>query len=130
MLIDTGFLDKITEQAKSNPRLRMNFNLHDSPDSNAQRLCNALEPGTVLPVHRHVDTAETFILLRGKLTVTLYDNRKLAVEQYRLDCKAGKYGVQIPKNTWHSIDVGESGTVVFEVKDGPYLPLTPENILQ
>lgn len=130
MIIDKLFLDAITEQAKVNSRLRMNYNLHESLESKAQRLINALEPGTIIPIHRHVDTAETYIVIRGKLTVTLYDNNQVIIDNIKLDPLKGNYGVQIPKNIWHRVDVGESGTIVFEVKDGPYIPLTQDNILK
>ncbi len=129
MILDTKFLETLTEEAKKSPRLRMNYNLHESTESKAQRLFNGLEPGTEIPIHRHVNTAETYILIRGRLTVTLYDDNKNVTEVSELDLSAGKFGVHIPKNTWHSVDVKESGTVIFEVKDGPYTPLTPENVL-
>lgn len=129
MLLNTELLDKITAEAKASPRLRMNFNLHDSLEAKAQRLFNALEPGTVLPVHRHTATAETYIVVRGRIDVLIYNDKHELVERQHLDPKAGNFGFQIPKNTWHTLDVLESGTVIFEVKDGPYTPLTPENIL-
>lgn len=129
MILDTKFLETLTEEAKKSPRLRMNYNLHESTESKAQRLFNGLEPSTAIPIHRHVNTAETYILIRGSLTVTLYDNNKNVTEISELDLSAGNFGVHIPKNTWHSVDVKESGTVIFEVKDGPYTPLTPENVL-
>lgn len=129
MILDTKFLDTLTEEAKNNPRLRMNYNLHESAESKAQRLFNGLEPGTDIPIHRHVNTAETYILIRGSLTVTLYDDNKNVTEVSELDLSTGNFGVHIPQNTWHSVDVKESGTVIFEVKDGPYTPLTPENVL-
>lgn len=130
MLIEESMLDELTEKAKTNPRLRMNHNLHDSPDSKAQRVINALEPGAVLPIHRHVDTTETFILLRGRITVRFYDMNKNVLETIELNLLTGKYGVNIPMNTWHTVRVEETGTIIFEVKDGPYTPLGQENILQ
>lgn len=129
MILDTKFLDTLTEEAKKSSRLRMNSNLHESPESKAQRLFNGLEPGTEIPIHRHVNTAETYILIRGRLTVTLYDDNKNVTEVSELDLSTGNFGVHIPQNIWHSVDVKESGTVIFEVKDGPYTPLTPENVL-
>ena len=129
MILDTKFLDTLTEEAKNNPRLRMNYNLHESLEAKAQRLFNGLEPGIKLPIHRHVGTSETYILIRGRLTVTLFDDNKNVIEVADLDLSKGNFGVHIPKNTWHSVDVKESGTVIFEVKDGPYTPLTPENVL-
>lgn len=129
-LINEDLLNEVTQQAKESPRLRMNHNLHDSLESKAQRLLNALEPGTVLPIHRHPNTAETYILLRGKIKVMFYNDRKEMTESILLDPMAGGYGVHIPANQWHTLEVMESGTVIFEVKDGPYMPLEKENILE
>lgn len=129
-LINEDLLNEVTQQAKESPRLRMNHNLHDSLEAKAQRLLNALEPGTVLPVHRHPNTAETYILLRGKIKVMFYNDRKEMTESILLDPMAGGYGVHIPANQWHTLEVMESGTVIFEVKDGPYMPLEKENILE
>lgn len=129
-LINEDLLNEVTQQAKESPRLRMNHNLHDSLEAKAQRLLNALEPGTVLPVHRHPNTAETYILLRGKIKVMFYNDRKEMTESMLLDPMAGGYGVHIPANQWHTLEVMESGTVIFEVKDGPYIPLERENILE
>ncbi len=96
-LIDTFLLDKISSQAAASPRLRMNFNLHEGADSPAQRLLNALEPGTVLPVHRHNHTDETYILLRGKIDVMFYSSDKTETERFHLDPMTGNYGVNIPR---------------------------------
>lgn len=128
MQIDDKLLDEITDKAKASERLRMNFNLHETLDSKAQRLINALEPGTILPVHRHQTTAETYILLRGKLKVMFYDEDGTETSRFYLNPKEGKYGVHIPKSQWHTLEVLEKGTVIFEVKEGPYIPLTSDNI--
>lgn len=129
-MIDEKLLDEVTRQAQESPRLRMNYNLHDSLEAKAQRLLNALEPGTILPVHRHPHTAETYVLLRGKIKVMYYNDRKEETECKLLDSKAGSYGVHIPANQWHTLEVLESGSVIFEVKDGPYKPLDKEDILE
>lgn len=128
MTIDNVLLDKITAEAKASPRLRMNFNLHESLESKAQRLINVLLPGTILPVHRHRHTDETYILLRGKMAVIFYDNSKKQTDSFLLDPAAGNYGVQIPKGRWHTIEVIEPSAII-EVKDGPYTPLQSEDIL-
>ena len=128
MILDNELLDKITAEAEASPRLRMNFNLHESLESKAQTLLNVLLPGTVLPVHRHTHTAETYILLRGKLFVVFYNNLGEQIERYLLDPTVGNYGVHIPKGQWHTVEVIEPSTI-FEVKDGPYTPLQPEDIL-
>lgn len=129
-LIDETLLDEVTRQAQDSPRLRMNHNLHDSLEAKAQRLLNALEPGTVLPIHRHPDTAETYVLLRGRIRVMYYDDRKTETESVVLDPKAGSYGVHIPAGQWHTLEVLESGSVILEVKDGPYRPLDRANLLE
>lgn len=128
MLIDSELLNIISEQAVVSPRLRMNFNLHESESAPAQRLLNALEPGTVLPIHRHNHTDETYILLRGKIDVMFYSSDKTETERFHLDPLTGNFGVHIPRGRWHSLEVLESA-VIFEVKDGPYTPLLPEDTL-
>jgi cupin fold WbuC family metalloprotein len=129
MLIDKKLLDEVTERAKASERLRMNYNLHDSLDAKAQRLLNALEPGTVLPVHRHRHTAETYMLLRGRLRIFFHDNDGRVSESFLLDPLEGQYGVHIPAGQWHSLEVLQSGSVIFEVKDGPYEPLGEGDML-
>lgn len=128
MLIDDKLIDKVTKEAEESPRLRMNYNFHDSLDAGAQRLLNVLLPGTPLPVNRHRHTAETYVLLRGRMFVVFYDDLGGQTERYLLDPRVGNYGVQIPKGQWHGVEVIEPSTI-FEVKDGPYTPLTPEDIL-
>ncbi len=130
LVINEELLDDVSQRAKESPRLRMNFNLHESLDAKAQRLLNALEPGTVLPVHRHKATAETYVLLRGRLKVILFGDDGNQVDSVVLDNETGVHGVNIPKNSWHSVEVLETETVILEVKDGPYTPLTPDNVLE
>lgn len=129
MIIDKYLLDNVTEKAKANKRLRMNYNLHESLDAKAQRLLNALEPGTILPIHRHTHTAETYIVLRGSIKVIFYDDNKTIIEQHPVTPSEGVYGIHIPAGQRHTLEVMESGTVIFEVKDGPYKPLGEEDIL-
>lgn len=129
MIINNELLDEVTTKAEESPRLRMNFNLHDSLDAKAQRLINVLLPGTVLPIHRHRYTAETYIMLRGKMFVVFYNDLGAQIERYLLDPAIGNYGVQIPAGQWHGIEVIEP-SAIFEVKDGPYTPLQPEDILE
>lgn len=128
MLIDNNLLDTIATKAKTSERLRMNFNLHDSLEAKAQRLFNALEPDTVLPIHRHQHTAETYILLRGRIDVMFYNNDGVEVERYKLDPRKGNYGVHIPCGQWHTLEVKDAA-VIFEVKDGPYTPLSPDDMM-
>ena len=128
MIINEQLLDNVTVKAEESPRLRMNYNLHDSLDAKAQRLINVLLPGTPLPIHRHKHTAETYIILRGKMFVVFYNDLGAQTERILLDPTNGNYGVQIPKGQWHGIEVIEP-SAIFEVKDGPYTPLEPEDML-
>jgi len=128
-IIDENLLDTVTGQAKGSARLRMNYNFHESLDAKAQRLLNALEPGTVLPVHRHLHTAETYIVLRGSIRVLFYNNEKELINSGELNPLKAKFGVDIPAGQWHTLEVLESGTVIFEVKEGPYQALGEEDIL-
>ena len=127
-IIDTSLLDLVTEQATESPRLRMNHNFHDSTESKSQRLLNALEPWTEIPIHRNRNTAKTYILLRGTIRVLFYNNEREIIETIELNPLTGKYGVDIPAGQWHTLEVLESGTVIFEVKDGPYRALGEEDI--
>jgi len=127
--IDDELLNKVSQKAKESPRLRMNYNFHEHLDDKVQRLLNALEPGTLLPVHRHRHTAETYILLRGKIKVLFYNGLRELQEEEILSPQEGNYGVHIPAGQWHTLEVLEIGSVIFEVKDGPYTPLTSADIL-
>lgn len=129
MIIDKELLDEVSGKAKASERLRMNLNFHDSLDAKAQRLLNALEMGTVLPIHRHQHTSETYLLLRGKIRVMFYDEMGVETESFLLNPLEGNYGVHIPVGQWHTLEVLESDSVIFEVKDGPYMALAPEDIL-
>lgn len=128
-IIDEHLLNVISEKATENNRLRKNFNLHERLDESVQRLLNALEPGTSLPVHRHKTTDETYIVLRGKLNVKIYNDQAELINVLVLDPLDGKYGVSISANEWHTVEVLEKGTVIFEVKTGPYQALEEDDIL-
>lgn len=128
MLIGKRIIDNLLSQAQESPRLRMNYNLHDSLDAKAQRLINVLLPGTILPIHRHCHTAETYILLRGRMNVVFYNEMGGETDWFELDPVNGNYGVQIPAGQWHTIEVVEP-SAIFEVKDGPYTTLRPEDML-
>lgn len=129
-LINTALLNKVTEEARQNERLRMNYNFHHNLKAKAQRLLNALEPGTKLPIHRHTQTDETYILLRGHIRILFYNNNREITEECELNPCTGNYGIHIPAGQWHTLEVLKSGSVIFEIKDGPYTPLTPENIME
>lgn len=128
MLIDNNLLDEITIKAESNPRLRMNYNFHESLDANVQRMLNVLLPGTVIPIHRHRHTAETYVILRGKMFVVFYNDTGAQTVRHLLDPTVGNYGIHIPAGQWHGIEVLVP-SAIFEVKDGPYTPLAPEDMM-
>lgn len=130
MIITNELLNTISSQAKESPRLRMNYNLHETQDAKVQRLFNAMEPGTVIPIQRHQNTAETLMLVRGKMKVVLYDDKKKVIEEAILSHEVGNYGVHIPDGVWHCVEILEPDTVMLEVKEGPYTPLAPENIME
>lgn len=130
ILINEEKLNEVTEAAKASPRLRMNYNYHESLDAPVQRMLNALEPGTDLPIHRHMHTDEMYVLLRGKIVVTFHDDQQRETERVLLDPSQGSYGVNIPKGKWHTLEVLESGSVILEVKEGPYAPLGEEDVLK
>ena len=123
-------LNEVTEAAKASPRLRMNYNYHESLDAPVQRMLNALEPGTDLPIHRHMHTDETYVLLRGKIVVLFFNDQKEETERVVLDPMNGSYGINIPKGQWHTLEVLESGSVILEVKEGPYAPLTAADLFK
>ena len=129
-IIDKSLLDSVTSGAKESNRLRMNYNFHDSLDAPCQRLLNALEPGTIVPIHRHQHTSETYILLRGKLRMMFYNDDKEIIEETILSSESTNYGIHIPAGVWHAMEVLASGTVIFETKDGPYMPIQECDILK
>ena len=130
MIIDKSLLDSVTSGAKESNRLRMNYNFHNSLDAPCQRLLNALEPGTIVPIHRHQHTSETYILLRGKLRMMFYNDQKEVIEETILSSESANYGIHIPAGVWHAMEVLASGTVIFETKDGPYMPNQECDILK
>lgn len=128
-VITQEVLNNLSAEARQNPRLRKNCNFHENLDAPAQRLLNALEPGTEIPVHRHPHTAETYVVVRGKVRVSFFDDDGTPTASAELSPEQKNYGVHIPAGTWHGLDVLERGTVIFEVKDGPYTPISPSDIL-
>ena len=129
-IIDNNLIDSLVAQAKESPRLRMNYNFHESLDDKCHRLLNALEPGTVVPVHRHPTKDESFVVLRGKIRVNTYNDAGQVTESVVLSPADGKYGVDIAKNVWHGVECLESGSVIFEVKEGPFVPHDKDGILE
>ena len=129
MKITQAILDDLTEQAKASPRLRMNYNFHQSLDEKCHRMLNALEPGTDVPIHRHPTKDESFVILRGKVRVTTHNDDGSIIEDVVLSQESGNYGVDIPKNVWHKLESLESGSVIFECKEGPFVEHEVEGIL-
>ena len=131
MNITQAVLDKLTEQAKASPRLRMNLDLRNSAEDKSQRMLNAIEPGSPLPIHRHQKTSETVVCIRGRLVEEYYDElERICTEAIELSPNGPVVAVNIPAGQWHTVRALESGTVIMEVKDGPYEPIGPEDILE
>lgn len=130
MIIDKALLDKVSKQAKASPRLRMNYNFHQSLDDKCHRMLNALEPGTEVPIHRHPTKDESFVVLRGKVRSTTYNDDGSVIESVVLSQEDGLFGVDIPKGVWHKLESLESGSVVFECKEGPFVPHEIDGILE
>ena len=128
MNIDKKVLDELTAKAKACERLRMNYDLRTSLSDTSQRMLNALEPGTVVPVHRHRSTTETVIIIRGKVKEILFNEAGEVVEEVLMEVGGDCPVLQIPAGQWHSIEALEEGTVIFEAKDGAFSPLSEEDI--
>ena len=129
-IIDTTLLDKVSAEAKDSPRLRMNYNFHQSLDDKCHRFLNAVEPGTKVEIHRHPTKEETFVILRGRVKVSTYKDDGSVIESVVLSQKDGRYGVDIPKNVWHNVESLESGSVFFECKEGPFVPHEEGGVLR
>ena len=129
-LINSELLNSVSAKAKESMRLRMNYNFHENSESKSQRLLNALEIGTELPIHRHRHTAETYVLLRGKIKVLFYNDNGELTETTLLDPLEGNYGIDIPAGQFHTIEILENDSVIFEVKDGPYTPLEEQDMMK
>jgi len=127
--ITQALMDSLTEQAKASPRLRMNMDLRNSPSDGSQRMLNALEPGTPLPIHRHMKSSETVVCLRGHLREVFYNDAGEVMEVIDLAPGSDCVALNIPLGQWHSVEVLESGTIIMETKDGAYEPLGEEDIL-
>ena len=129
MVIDKSILEELTAQAKASPRLRCSMDLRNSPDDLSQRMLNALEPGTVMPIHRHHASSETVVILRGKIRWIFYDENGLETERVVLDADGDLRMLNVEKDRWHSLECLESGSVLYESKDGPYHPLEEDEIM-
>lgn len=127
--IDTSLLEKVSDDARKSDRLRMAYDLRTSSDDKSQRMLNAIEPGTEVPIHRHRNSSETCFVIRGAAIEIIYDD--LGQELERIPMKSGSdcVGVNIPIGVWHKVVSIESGTIIFEAKDGKYEPLNETDIL-
>ena len=129
--IDTALLDSLTEQAKASPRLRMNLDLRTSGADTSQRMLNAIEPGSVVPIHRHQKTSETFVVLRGRVVEEFYEElERICCSTYEVSAGGPVCALNIPAGTWHTLRALESGTVILEMKDGAYEPLAECDVLR
>ena len=128
--IDNALLDSLTEQAKASPRLRMNYDLRNSSEDTSQRMLNAIEPGSLVPIHRHRKTSETVVVLRGRVVEEFYDElERICSATYEVSPHGPVCALNIPAGQWHTLRSLESGTVILEVKDGAYKPIGPEDVL-
>ena len=127
MVITKEMFDELSAQAKASERLRCNLDLRNSADDKSQRLLNALEPGTVMPIHRHKASSETCVCIRGHFEEYFYDDSGVLVET--IDMMPGGVVLNIEKGQWHSLKCLESGTILLEAKDGPYRPLSEDEVL-
>ena len=130
MNIDKRLLDDLTAQAKESPRLRMNLDLRNSAEDSSQRMLNALEPGTMLPIHRHRTTSETVAILRGRAVQWLYDAEGNVTEKVLLEAGGAIPAMSVEMGQWHRLECLESGTVIVEMKDGAYEPIGEEDVME
>ena len=126
MVVDKKILDELTAQAKASPRLRMNLDFRNSPEDGSQRMLNAIEPGTLMPIHRHLGSSESCVCVRGHFEEYFYDDNGNLTET--IDMVPGGVVLNIEKGQWHSLKSLESGTILLEAKDKPYAPLTEDEI--
>ncbi len=129
MTLDSKLFNELSEEAGKSPRLRMNRDMRNSAADQSQRMLNAIEPGTELSVHRHRNTSETCIVLRGSAEELFYDDNGNITERILMEPETDCCGVHIAAGRWHKIVSLEPGTVIFEAKDGAYEPLSNDDIL-
>ena len=128
--IDDALLDNLTAQAKVSERLRMNYDLRNSVEDTSQRMLNAIEPGSVVPVHRHRSTSETVVCLRGSFVEEFFSDSGEVVESFEVAAGGSLCALNIPAGVWHTLRSLESGTVILEVKDGKYVPMEEEDVMR
>lgn len=130
MIINEQILNDLTRRAQNSPRLRMAMDLRNSPEDQSQRMLNALEPGTVMPIHRYLASSETVALLRGKIRWYFYNDNGDVDEEVVLDANGDLRCINVEKGRWHSLECLESGSVLLESKDGAYAPLTEDELME
>ena len=130
MIINQTLMDSLSQQAKESPRLRQAFDLRTTPEDSSQRILNAVEPGTILPIHRHRGSTEAIVCLRGKVVQHYYDDNGNKTASFELAPGSAKVGMSVPVGQWHALESLEEGSVIFECKDGAYQPLSAEDILE
>lgn len=130
MVIDKAFLDRLTEEAKASPRKRMHYDLRDDENDLSMRMLNAMEPETVIPIHRHNATTEEIVVLRGEVEEILYDDQGNEVERYHLKAGGDAMACRVPIGQYHTCRSLKSGTVIIEFKRGMYDPATTEDFLK
>ena len=130
MILNKKLMDDLSAQAKVNPRLRQAFDLRTTPEDQSQRILNAVEPDTILPIHRHRGSTETIIVLRGKVVQHYYNDAGDKTASFELAPNSAQVGMSVPVGQWHALESLEEGSVIFECKDGAYQPLSAEDILQ
>ena len=130
MQIDKSILDELSEEARRSPRLRMNYDMRTASTDGSQRMLNALEPGTVIPIHRHRKSVETVIGIRGRLKETFYDDNGNVTDTFVVEPCGECAVLQVPAGVWHNSESLETGTVIFEAKDGAFEPLSPDDIME
>ena len=130
MNITHALLDSLTEKAKASPRLRANYDLRNSENDKSQRMLNAIEPGSPIPIHRHQKTSETVVCIRGKLVWEYYDElERICTEAIEVSHDGPVFAINVPLGQWHMVRALESGTVILELTDGTYEPTGPEDVL-
>ena len=129
MIIDKAILDDLMARAKASPRLRMNLDLRNGPEDGSQRMLNAIEPGSPLPIHRHTKSSETVVCLRGRICWIFYDDNGQETARVVLDADGEPRMLNVEKDRWHSLECLTSGAVLYESKDGPYHPLEEDEIM-
>lgn len=120
MKIDKKLLDELSVQANESPRLRMHFDLRDSDCDTSQRILNAVEIGTVMPIHCHKNSSETIIVIRGSIKEFYYNENYEVIETIELNANGPIFGLSIPKNQLHNFEVIEPNTVIISFKNGKY----------